>query len=645
MKGLQLLPDITYHCWRHMCGRKRFLSALFSLLFLIPSSVTGQNPVSFLADSVSYLWPTDASRQLSSTFAETRSAHLHAGIDIRTWGREGYKVFATRSGYVYRIGMSPRGYGNVVYMRHPDGSFSVYAHLNRFEPRLQAFADSIRLIDFTADLDIHPDSSQFTYSQGDVIAFTGSTGVGPPHLHFELRDPDYNPFNPLLTNLGIRDRIPPVFTHLAIEHLDNKTLRRTGHDIITGTRSGRNHQFGEITLQGPAGLAVSLYDQADGSPNRYSVYSLALVHETDTLFHAVKDHFSYREARHMFLDRSYQLLAQTRRAYQRLYRVEGNHLPFYRSVKNEGVINFEPGTYNLEIVATDIYGNSKTAFITVHVENNKRHGSEITYVPAYPLPEHHQSSTIPLNPFRWSDYRSDHNHHYLVSAENHTIPFVKIYRPFYQPTTYRVEKILEPGKKYSIHSADRKLWLTVPENALFDSLELHLEIEINDDEIYIHFDPDRLPIQQPIDFNYILPDHMKYNQKLALFSHDKYRNRTFFLGAVNQDGLIRGRLSEISSLKIMQDGVAPWAGTPRIEKNLNEKYIVVVPARDQQTGIDYRRSVITVNGQRGIIEYDPEKNFLIFYHPEFKPKSSNRVSMEIFDGVGNLNRREVTVSY
>lgn len=626
--------------------RGSFLILLFLLsLLLKPVETEAQSPLSFLADSVSYLWPTDASRQLSSTFGETRSAHLHAGPDIRTWGREGYRVFATRSGYIYRIGMSPRGYGNVVYMRHFDGSYSVYAHLNRFEPALQAYADSIRLIDYTAELDRHITPGKFTFSQGDVIAFTGSTGSGPPHLHFELRSPDFYPFNPLLTNLSIRDRIPPVFTHLAVEHLDSQTLRWTGHEVVSVSRSGNNFHFAEITLEGPAGLAVSLFDQADGSPNRYAVYSLALVHEADTLFHSVKDYFSYREARHMFLDRSYQLLAQTRRGYQRLYRVAGNRLPIYQTVVDEGVINFEAGSYDLKIIAEDFFGNRSTGHVRLNIKNNERAAEPVTYVPAYPLPELYQSSNTPSNPFRWIDYRSDRHHHYLVSTEHHVIPFVKVYKPFFQPTTYRVEKTLEPGKIYTIHSADRKLWLTIPENALFDSLRLNMEIEVDENEIYIHFDPDRLPIQQPIEINYILPEHLKNNPRLALFSHDKQRDRTFFLGTVNQDGLIRGRISEISSLKIMADRTAPWVGRPRIEKNLANRFIVVVPARDQQTGIDHRRSNITVNGQKGIIEYDPEKNFLIFYHPDFRPRSSNQIQMEIYDGAGNLTRREATITF
>lgn len=629
-----------------MYSLRFYLKLLLPLLLLLPVSSSGQSATAFLADSVTYVWPTDASRQLSSTFAETRSAHLHAGIDIRTWGREGYRVFATRSGYVYRIGMSPRGYGNVIYLRHDDGSFSVYAHLNRFEPDLQAFADSIRWINFSADLDLHLETGKFTYDQGDRIAYTGSTGVGPPHLHFELRDPDFKPFNPLLTNLGIRDRIPPVFTQLAVEHLDSGTLHRTGHEIRNASRSGSRFYFGEITLNGPAGLAVNLYDQADGSPNRYSVYSLALVHQADTLFHTVKESFSYKEARHMFLDRSYQLLAETRRAYQRLYRVSGNRLPFYSSVVDEGIINFEPGRYELEIIASDIYGNSSSAYLTLIMEKNDRSGTEITHIPAYPRPILYEPSASFSNPFHWNYYRSNHREPYLVSSSEHyVLPFIKVYQPFYQPTIYRVEKNLEPGRKYTIHSVDRKLWLTIPENALFDSLQLHLEIEVKENEIYIHFDPDRLPIQQPIEFNYILPAHMKENSTLALFSVDKHRDRTFFLGAVNRDGLIRGNLNEISSLKIMQDRVAPWIGHPRIEKNLAENYIVVVPARDQQTGIDYRRSEITVNGERGIIEYDPEKNFLIFYNPQFKPASSNLIQLKIVDGAGNINRREVTVSY
>src|SRR6056297_2382524 len=106
---------------------------LFTLLIAIAAHpLSAQESHSFDPTQAQYSWPTEASRYLSSTFGETRAAHFHAALDIKTWGRKGYEVYATRDGVVDRIAIGPRGYGKVIYLKHDDGSYSVYAHLLSF---------------------------------------------------------------------------------------------------------------------------------------------------------------------------------------------------------------------------------------------------------------------------------------------------------------------------------------------------------------------------------------------------------------------------------------------------------------------------------------------------------------------------------
>jgi murein DD-endopeptidase MepM/ murein hydrolase activator NlpD len=597
-------------------------------------------PIDFLDDSVSYLWPTDASPYLSSTFAETRSAHLHSGIDIRTWGREGYRVFASRDGVIYRLGIGPHGYGNVIYMKHGDDSFTVYAHLNRFEPELQALTDSIRLIDYTFELDLNLEDRGIHYKQGDVIGYTGSTGVGPPHLHFEIRTPDFKPINPLLTNLSVTDNIPPVFSQLAVELLDSKTLQRTGHTILPVTTNGNDFDFGEITVSGPVGLAVNTYDRADRTPNSYAVYSLKLIHDADTLFHSTADYFSFRDGRNMFLDRSYPILAQTRRGFQRLYKVEGNRLPFYHKKVNEGVLKLEQGSYPVTIIAKDIYGNESLATLIIHFEDTAER-DDISYVPAYPGYESRTDFTY----HRWRQNEIPISHSFLASAmPDITIIPSREVPHFFTSTTTAVKK-LHPAKTEIISSPDQKLWVQFPREAIYDTLDIKMSVNIKQSLIDITFNPNRLPVGDSVQFNYILPDEFKDKERLALFSVDHYRNRESFISSEISDGIIRATINEISDLRLKEDRIAPWVGRPRIEKNLAGIPVLYLPVTDQMTRIDFRRSEITVNSLRGIIEYDPENNFLIYYHPEFKPGDLNSVTYRVFDGAGNQTSETVNVSY
>lgn len=622
-----------------MFNRRTFAPLFILVLFVnVDAKKVSAQPLSFLADSVTYLWPTDASRQLSSTFAETRSAHLHAGIDIRTWGQEGYKVFATRDGIIHRIGKSPFGYGNVIYMKHYDDSYSVYAHLNRFEPNLQAFADSIRFIDYTADLDEVIEEYEITYKQGDVIGFSGSTGIGPPHLHFELRTPEFKPFNPLLTNLTVLDNIPPVFRQLGIEYLDYESLRFQDYRIVNGSGSGSRYNFGEITVNGPVGLSVNVHDRANSTPNVYAVHTLTMVHEADTLFHSQVDYFSHFHANHMFLDRSYHILTQTRRGFQRLYKVSGNKLPIYQTSEKKGLIDFENGSYPIRIIAADANGNRSIANLTIHVDrSDQQPRDQISYIPVYPEP----GAALPHSN-RWNNIKLDEMQPLLVSSNEDFIAIRRDERDYKNESVYSFEKVIEPGKRTIFKSPDNAMWIEFPENALHDTLRLRMDIITSENSVQFKFDPDRLPLAERIQFNYMLPDHMVSNQSLGLYSVDQFRDRKFYLHARNQRGMIRGSMREISSLVIEADVIPPWVGQPRLERNLAGNHVVKLPVRDRETGIDYRASTLTINGMRGIIEYDPEKNFLIFYNPAFRPGASYRVETEVFDNAGNSTVRSYT---
>jgi hypothetical protein len=605
-----------------------------------------QSPVDFLTDSVTYIWPTDASPYLSSTFAETRSAHLHSGIDIRTWGREGYRVFAARDGEVYRIGMGPSGYGNVIYLRHNDGSFTVYAHLNRFEPGLQSYADSIRLIDFRFELDRHVSDTTITYSQGDVIGYTGSTGVGPPHLHFEIRSPEYIPVNPLLSNLSVTDNLPPVFSQIAVEYLESNSLRRKGHSILPVNSSGDNYDFGEITVSGPFGLAVNVHDRANRTPNVYAVHSLKLVMDSDTLFHASADHFNFSAGGNMFLDRSYPILSQTRRGYQRLYRVSGNRLPFYIKTLNEGVLNLPAGTHKLQIIAKDIYGNESRSDLTVHSENEDLNShADISYVPAYP--SFTEQNPYPL--YRWNADRKTVSNILLASASS---DLIYNGNPFKQPIFVSADrrsarKKLMPNRFAILHTADQKLWLQFPSESLYDSLDVKVNISANsaNGDLSISFTPTDVPLNKPAILNLILPENIADSKGLALYSVDPHRDRESFLSSTISNGILKAELSRIRDLKLTRDLNAPWVGRAEFRENLAGNHILIIPAVDNGSGINYRRSTILVNGKRGIVEYNPDRDWLIYYHPDFTPSADNSIEYEIFDGAGNSKSATLNLSY
>ncbi|MGB5928939.1 MAG: M23 family metallopeptidase, partial [Cyclobacteriaceae bacterium] len=162
-----------------------------------------------------YLFPIKPGEKnlLAGTMGELRSSHYHGGIDIKTEQREGFEVYATQDGYISRIKVSGYGYGNAMYVQHPDGNTSVYGHLQRF---LDDVADYVRGQQYEREafgVDLFPEKEMFPVKKGDVIAISGNSGGSSgPQLHFEIRDKNQRPLNPLTFGFEkeINDNIPPT---------------------------------------------------------------------------------------------------------------------------------------------------------------------------------------------------------------------------------------------------------------------------------------------------------------------------------------------------------------------------------------------------------------------------------------------------
>lgn len=161
----------------------------------------------------SYLFPTDASRKINSGFADYRSSHFHGGMDISTNEKIGYPVFAAKSGYVYQVSVSPFGYGKMIILRHDDSTFTLYGHLSGFSEQIQQKVEATQRQENKYRVNLKLSPGDIRVGRGEVIAYTGASGVGGPHLHFEIRDKDFSFIDPLL--FGTLDvagyRTPRIF--------------------------------------------------------------------------------------------------------------------------------------------------------------------------------------------------------------------------------------------------------------------------------------------------------------------------------------------------------------------------------------------------------------------------------------------------
>ena len=164
-----------------------------------------------------FKWPLNLPKYLTATLGETRGPYLHYGIDIKTNGRPGYPVFASASGKVSKITSKESGYGNALFLDHGNKIQTVYGHLEKFEQKkyhLDTISRVLKILYNTDNLDFTLYNSVLFFEKDEMIATTGESGSGLPHLHFEIRD-NGKFLNPL-DYIHVKDRNAPVIEALYV---------------------------------------------------------------------------------------------------------------------------------------------------------------------------------------------------------------------------------------------------------------------------------------------------------------------------------------------------------------------------------------------------------------------------------------------
>ncbi len=326
------------------------------------------------------LWPLPIAPALSSSFGESRSTSFHMGIDLKTWGRTGYEVRALSDGYIERVRTSPWGYGRAVYQRLADGRIAVYAHLQRFGEQTAKRVDTAQLSKMRYSVDLWFKEGEIAVKKGEIIAYSGQSGAGPPHLHLELRDADNIPLNPLLGDFVVEDTTAPIIRRLGLVPFGRESRVGGGSAPLAVTlRWDAEKQVfttsRQVQVHGRIGIGAQVWDRADAAPNKLAPHRLMLRVDGQEVFAASYDRVSYANGRQVNLDRMYIDFSGGRGRFHNLFRLPGNRLGFYststdgflRSASGQGVAFLAEGSHDIEVVALDAFGNSSTAQLALMV--------------------------------------------------------------------------------------------------------------------------------------------------------------------------------------------------------------------------------------------------------------------------------------
>jgi murein DD-endopeptidase MepM/ murein hydrolase activator NlpD len=346
---------------------------IFSLLIVIAAMALPASSLPKPSKKGGFLFPIKPGQPASLTgnMGEIRSNHFHGGLDIRTGWASGLPVLAAKDGFISRVIMAGEGYGNTIFLSHPDGFVTLYAHLEKLAEPLHSAVKKkqYELKSFEVDLSFKP--GQFEFRQGEVIAISGNTGSSRgPHLHFEIRDTSGMVYNPLSFGFSeVVDKLPPVVDRLALVPLETPArvearfdrlelpVREAGKDFMALRRT---------EISGTVGLEIKARDRINNGTSNGGIFCIEMYRDGKLIYYHNLSQFPFSRSNHVNQLINYRNFRLTSEKFQKLYYPDG-----YFQTKNipeaqHGKIRLSPGeNADIEIVLWDVNGNKRSCRLSL----------------------------------------------------------------------------------------------------------------------------------------------------------------------------------------------------------------------------------------------------------------------------------------
>ena len=316
-----------------------------------------------------FRYPLAIAPKLNANFGEMRPNHFHMGLDLFTERRENMPIYAAADGYVARVKIEPGGFGRAIYLNHPNGFTTLYAHMNDFMPELEQYvkAKQYEKESWMQELDIP--AGKFPVKKGDFIGYSGNTGGSQgPHVHFEIRETaSQNCLNPLLFGFPIADNVPPDLSRLAIYDRNQSTYEQKPAVYSLVKKGGAYQTAGIIKVNtDKIVLALQATDRMTGVPNPNGIFSVALFEGNRQLGGFVIDNVGYDETRYLNAHIDYWTKLSGGSYLQYIFPLDGDKLMIYENKPSEKYILLKDTTvHNFRLEVRDPYGNLSEAKFSI----------------------------------------------------------------------------------------------------------------------------------------------------------------------------------------------------------------------------------------------------------------------------------------
>ena len=530
-----------------------------------------------------FISPVDIPIILSGSFGELRSGHFHTGLDIKTQGVVGKKVVASADGYVSRIKVSPWGYGNALYITHPNGYTSVYAHLQKYNDTIAKLVKQTQYKQKRFDVEIFPEKGSIKVKQGQLIAHSGNSGSsGGPHVHFEIRNGAQQPINPLILGIKVADNQYPRMRKFRIYYYDEFNNSDFQEISLKQNRS-KVYKANSDTINIPTNNfypAVEGFDRFNGANNKNGYYKLEFYLDNKLHSRFTADKLDFREKRYINSYIDYNTFKDIKQRFQRSYKEPNTHLRNISSVVNNGVMSLsDDSIHKLKIIAYDFAGQKSTLEVAIRLKGRYKH-------------KHIANTTL----FEWN-----HANSYKNSNFEFSIP----------------KNALYSSQQFWANTSNNKINAYSQVCNIYDiGVPLHKYCQL------------KIKLQNA--------DQIKDKSKLCIISLNS-KNEKIYEGGKYADGYVSTKTRSFGSYLIDMDTIAPIIKANNVfqNKNITKQDKLSFKVTDDLSGI--KKYIATLDGKWILLQFDPKRNHLYYVIDEHFEAGKHKFEIIVIDSKGNSN--------
>ncbi|MFL1012105.1 M23 family metallopeptidase [Flavisericum labens] len=549
----------------------RFLPILF-LVISIASRAQNNYPQDYFSS------PLEIPLILSGTFAELRSNHFHSGLDIKTQQRRGLKVKASANGFVSRIKVSHYGYGKALYITHPNGYTTVYAHLQKFSPDIEAYVKKQQYNKESYEIELFPAVGVLAVAKDSLVAYSGNSGgSGGPHLHFEIRDKQERPMNPLLFGIDIKDTSFPIVKSLYAYTLDRNSFINKSQSKqrlrLTPLKNG-DYIAENIEAIGNIGFGIETIDRQDYAANSNGVYNIQTFVNGSSTFELDFKRFSFSETKHLNELIDYEHYSTKKERIQKLFK-ENNPLSIIKPRVNDGMLSIQDSTQSVYKIRVSDFKNNES-WVTVQVKGTKNSTAE---------PEKPQ-----VTPY------------YLKSNQTTNLKQGGVKVDFYKDTFYK---------------------------------DFYIDFEVKNDTLKLH--EDIMACQKNFSISFDVSKYSKEDiEKLYIARLVGYSQYPSYTHTKRKGNLLTASTKKLGTYTLATDSIKPTISSSNFKDGQwmsNYRYLKI-KIDDEGSGISNYRAA--VNGKWILMEYDYKTKILTHdFNDGIITDTKNNLKVIVTDNVGN----------